>query len=1317
MRWGGTVLLIVGLALVAFGGCTQESYPLNLWLLQHQDAAAPTAGALNPEGGSLGDSSPPPPGAMYCSQTHAESLPARLVAMSASAQTGGNVVLVSSLFDRFNQVCNPCHTAATDPPGQGGFQIVRVTDFKSNMTPAVIAHVTGAVCPKNPDPNDQYDPMPPCSNANGATYTSRPPEDSVLQFAELVNAWIRAGSPATEFTPMSAAPASGGDGGDGGGAASQYVMTPQVGNAMTNIGNCIPSPAMVGIEDQKSTALDAMFASAQKQATGTAAQRLGLPSHLGDTDLFTLDSALLAQYRVLAYAPGYPLWSDNAGKLRHVRVPRGQSIRYNSTTQQFDIPPNTRFYKTFLKPIYDTDGSYRFRKIETRLIVSRPDQTSADGTVTPTALFGAYRWNDTETDATLVDTPLNDSTPFADTVLLYNTDEQLAADILKGQPTQPADQLLARGAARHYAIPSSQRCIQCHMGSPSDAFVLGFTPLQINRRPTGSGGTIEATGPDELTQLQRFIDAGIVTGINSPSDLAPLEQSQGNRTPRNEQELVAQGYALGNCTHCHNPRGFPTVQNPVLKDIFDLLPSATGGLFQYPLERYSPRIGRGLTGTTPIPYITPSLLDLPREAPNGDQVADPFINAESQAVSAALLDGGANNNNLVNGYDISFVEYAPWRSIIYRNVDSLFAYVDDNALYPHMPMNTPGFDPRAKQIFGDWMVSIPAVRKHPELVEYSYQIANASTDQVGFVNHIGSFPADSEAQPYVEVLPGQPGYDAAVAAAKKRLDIFHDPAKSPLASVDLHFVDQGGMLPHCAAIHYMRYSDPGQTEDIIDPAVTLDPICHPIPSADLQANCGPLAAHPHWVKTDLTSAPGPWGPREAPWADILIRGKTPNNTAAACGATGGEEAYADQLRAIALAQDAYLSQVDSSTNHNYASTPVPFGLWKKKAGCDFSKQKTVADYAGARPHWMDVTNPPPDVPVYEQTPGAAVFKMICINCHGPNADSNGRLAVNLATMTGGNALVADFKHGLFGPVGAPEETSNRHAVFGDPTNLMGGGSNWKDVSMGGMATDDDRASRYIAWMGLGGTTVIIPAPILEIVAITSVLGEQRIVPADTLSANMLSQAKSICKGLLAPDLNPTADRGVHYIAGSNFLDPNVQLTGRLLTKNGDAEMWQTLCQLHNPPPIRVLTGGVYGNYLVVHDIAFGHGTLVPAATYPDGQPVGNHLGNIVSYDSKSQSELPSNLWPWCVDDDSPDNKPGQKAWIDSNNFPICPPAVKQNAHGCTANPDPATCFDPEAEDKWAVRGAINAGMSVFLYLRSIEDTGPPPDYDQCNLLK
>ena len=48
---------------------------------------------------------------------------------------------------------------------------------------------------------------------------------------------------------------------------------------------------------------------------------------------------------------------------------------------------------------------------------------------------------------------------------------------------------------RRYAIPGAQRCIECHMGSPSASFVLGFTPLQIARRPAGQGGVYRGRRP------------------------------------------------------------------------------------------------------------------------------------------------------------------------------------------------------------------------------------------------------------------------------------------------------------------------------------------------------------------------------------------------------------------------------------------------------------------------------------------------------------------------------------------------------------------------------------------------------------------------------------------------------------------------------------------------------------------------------------------------------------------------------------------------------------------------------------------------------
>ncbi len=236
---------------------------------------------------------------------------------------------------------------------------------------------------------------------------------------------------------------------------------------------------------------------------------------------------------------------------------------------------------------------------------------------------------------------------------------------------------------------------------------------------------------------------------------------------------------------------------------------------------------------------------------------------------------------------------------------------------------------------------------------------------------------------------------------------------------------------------------------------------------------------------------------------------------------------------------------------------MPFGLWQTQSGCDFSTVPTAASLTGAqRPHWLDVASPPAQAPVYSETPGAAIFKMICINCHGPNADSNGRLAQNLATMTGGLAEVADFRDGLFGPVGAAETSSNRHAVFGS----LPASAAWTSV------TDDDRAARYMAWMALGGTPVQIPIQILEIVAVTHVLDQQRVLQASSLSANMLSQAKALCLSLLGPGYrdslySPSFDPR----AGHGYLDaPTSHLNDTLIFENGDAELWLRLCSLANP---------------------------------------------------------------------------------------------------------------------------------------------------------
>ena len=117
-----------------------------------------------------------------------------------------------------------------------------------------------------------------------------------------------------------------------------------------------------------------------------------------------------------SYAPTYTLFSDNAKKQRYVRVPVGKQIVYNPATGDFDIPTGTRFYKTFLRGVTDEQGVMRYRKIETRLIVSRPNEVMPDGKVIPRALRATYAWSRDERVATRVRDPLRNGDGWRDRV-------------------------------------------------------------------------------------------------------------------------------------------------------------------------------------------------------------------------------------------------------------------------------------------------------------------------------------------------------------------------------------------------------------------------------------------------------------------------------------------------------------------------------------------------------------------------------------------------------------------------------------------------------------------------------------------------------------------------------------------------------------------------------------------------------------------------------------------------------------------------------------------------------------------------------------
>jgi mono/diheme cytochrome c family protein len=765
-----------------------------------------------------------------------------------------------------------------------------------------------------------------------------------------------------------------------------------------------------------------------------------------------------------------------------------------------------------------------------------------------------------------------------------------------------------------------------------------------------------------MSQLQRLIDYGVITGADSVSDFLPLEESQGERKPRNDYELTAQGYMLGNCAHCHNPRGFPSVTNPVLVDVLNFSPSPIGGIFEFPLDRTSPRITRGVGGVTSIPYITPSLVDYPVAADG----AQDFYVPKHATDPIAQTEIGVQTI------------FAPWRSLIYRNVDTPFTYADDSALFPHMPMNTPGYDCRVPRILGDWMVSIPAQRKRHDSGEYIQPVVGLDID------------VDTNAQPYVEVKPGEADYDKAVADAATRLGLYHD--GSPLVAfgaLSSGVVQYPPRYPYC----------PDQT-DIVD----HDVINHPdtvLAPADEDQYIGDRPLMPrdgvpdraHWVVTDLTDAPGDWAPRRLDWADVLVDLKPLPPTADQAAILRAE--VIDMLQSVTL--DANLKKFISD------NAEMPYGLWVAKDGCDFSGVPKAGSFRNdPRAPWIaevekqSHTQIPDDAPVYTQPPGAAVFNLICINCHGPQADSRGRQADILMTMTGGRTRVANLRDGLFGPSDNPG--ANRTTIFSEDVQNM--------HNARAPVPADDMAARYLAFMGLGGTTATIPPAILQIVGNTEVLGEKR--AKWTLSANdgnMLSTANELCRSILSD-----AGAPLNFDVKLGWLNHD----GPLIWTNGDAHLWQRLCTLNNPAPVRVIRANrdwdgsfTFNGYADLYN-GIPNPLRSGGTVYPDSHAVGTEKGDVAD-------QITADILPWCVGVEPSERSLADAYLNDPAHFlhgkplPECPPGLLV----------PANRWTDTDHRKWAVRGAMNAGLVVFEYLDGIakKTITVKPRYDQCNLLQ
>lgn len=1220
-------------AVIVFGGalgqaCTSPGGPDKIKF----GFPAPDAAPASPDAGVVNNA-----GELTCNPLKSsQPYPPRASLTAGQVSTGPSTYLVENLYSRFKTICGGCHVDSNS----GNF-IVSQADFSEKVTRDVVATITSSDAAKY---------MPPAL-AGQPPFAERAPTDPVRELVKLLNAWLDQGSPEGVFTLDM----------DGQGAVEGYAVSPTLGAKMTNIGTCVPGKRMVGTDQAPMDEIDAFFANAKE-----------LPPTLDKTDLVTLDSAELAKRGVISFAPTYPLWTENAGKMRYVRVPRGQKITFDKATQQFHIPPNTRFYKTFLKEVVDVDGHATWRKMETRVIVARPDKNGPDGrAIEQTALYGTYIWSDDETSATLLADPLRNGKPFVDRITTYITDEEKAKAIADTKPRDLQREMKKAGILRHYAFPGALRCVACHMGSPSQSFILGFTPLQLARRPEGSGGLYEPAMGDELTQVQRLIDYGVISGMTSAEEILPLEVSQGTRAARTPEELNAQAYLVGNCSHCHNPRGFPTVNQPLLADKLDFLPSKNGGIFQFPLDRRSPLRHRGLLQDIEIPYITPSLYDLPRS------------DAERKAFCPNAPMALDNQGNCFFGGDPVWI-LAPWRSLMYRNVETPYDYFEDYVPFPHMPLHSPGFDCRAPKIMGDWMVSIPSELINTTTKEEKY----INADRVTYTN------ANTDVQPYREVTPDSPKYADAVAAARKRLDKYH------------------------AGLRY-NFCPNTYTDDIVDPLVAEQVDRHLPVSPDTALFTVPgdttkllipelrVPIRPNYIAFDDTDVAGDWFPRNPLWDPGLVDptkiDEIVHKTITAPSDVEGMTNLTNvltELQSVRITDELRKALLEE----------VPSGLWEGKAECGFTGIPKVGDFQGAqRPDWMDLAKAPATAPVFMQSAGAAVFTTICYNCHGVLADSKGLLSGAIVSLTGGDARVANFRDGLFGPVSNPG--ANRTRVFKEAADKI-------------HVTADDLAVRYVAYMALGGTQKHLPTAVLQQVGQTPVFGKLRGLQLRG-SADMLQLGLALCSQIA------TASEDASHFPLAELKQGRIKWSEHtgLIDTSGDAEMWLKLCSLGNRPIVRVAdpstnwtadaTASANGLQVDGYHMYWGDAKGADGKSlFPDNAPVMDHRGRI------HQGLTADNPFPICVE--KPQD-PQQLAYADAALktiavggtgavIPYCPPGFVSEANRLKYVEGTGGAFTDA--QRWAARGAITAAMAVFLYLDQIErdPAKRKPLYNQCELL-
>lgn len=240
--------------------------------------------------------------------------------------------------------------------------------------------------------------------------------------------------------------------------------------------------------------------------TSGAAGGDNFPATLSATGLFADLTDLAPAPGVTAYEPILRFWSDHANKRRWLVLPDATNRLTWAREEPWTFPDGMIWVKHF--DLEMTRGNpATARRIETRLLVK-----NAAGS------YGvSYRWNDAQTEATLV----------------ADAGENIALNVIEGGTPR----------VQNYRIPSRAECLSCH--TPQAGHALSFDTRQLNQTATMNGFT--------GNQLALLRDAGYFHNPPDSPNLLPrhLRPDETNFP----LEARVRSYLAVNCAHCHRAGG------------------------------------------------------------------------------------------------------------------------------------------------------------------------------------------------------------------------------------------------------------------------------------------------------------------------------------------------------------------------------------------------------------------------------------------------------------------------------------------------------------------------------------------------------------------------------------------------------------------------------------------------------------------------------------------------------------------------------------------------------------------------------------------